>query len=105
MNVHSEQDRIAEALGVLAPDQWEITPVPGMGVTATRRWSDESLDTVLVFSPDSTYARRDDAAKRLVWKMRGTVETVLQAAQDLPPPGSPGAPTDPIPDPAPDWSV
>lgn len=96
--VHSAQDRIATALGVLAPDQWKITPVPGM-LTANRDWSDGSRDTVIVLSPDSTYARRDDHAKNLVWQTRGTVETVVKAAQDLAPPKSPGAPRDPIRDP------
>jgi hypothetical protein len=105
MTVHSEQDRIAAALDQLAADQWVITPVPGMVIIATRRWSDESVDTVLILSPENTYGRRDDSAKRFVWRTKGSVEAVLRAAQDLPSPGAQDAPREPISDGSPDGWV
>ena len=98
-HVHAEtntaQDRIASALELLAPEQWVITSVPGM-VTATRGWSDQSRDTVIVLDPDNAYARRDDHSGNLVWQTRGAVETVTAAIQALPSPRSPCAPRDPI---------
>lgn len=105
MTIHNEQERIAAALELLTPDLWVITPVQGMGIIATRQWSDESEDTVLVLSPESTYARRHDAAKRLMWQLKGSIEVVLRAVEDLPPPGSPGAPRDPVPRQPADWTV
>ncbi len=56
-------------------------------VTLTRCWPDETADTVVVLSPDTTYAWRDDPRGREVERIRGSAERVIVAVRDWPAPG------------------
>lgn len=98
MTCHADdaQGRLQAALETLLADddRWRVTPSRGC-VTVTRGWPDGSVDTLIILSPETAYARRDDAGNRQVWAVRGTVEQIVTAARDVPAPGAPDAPDDP----------
>jgi hypothetical protein len=93
----SAQLRIAAALDRLDLEQWVITPITG-ATTSTRRWSDGSVDTVILLSAETAYGHRRDPAGETVWTLKGTVDEVIGAALSLAPPQSPGAPSAPTPE-------
>lgn len=90
------QTQLSNALNALLEDddRWRVVPSPGC-VTVTRGWPDGSVDTLIILSPETAYGRRDDACERQVWAVRGTVEQIVTAARDVPPPFAPNAPSDP----------
>ena len=94
--VRDEQTQLSDALNALLENdsQWRVVPSPGC-VTVTRGWPDGSVDTLIILSPETAYGRRDDARERQVWAVKGTVEQIVAAARDVPPPLAPNAPTDP----------
>ena len=95
--VSNEQDPVKAALALLDLDVWSISSVPGV-ITVVRRWSDNSTDTIVILSPATSYARRDDHRARLVWSAQGTVTEVVPEARDLPAPGQPDAPREVVPE-------
>jgi hypothetical protein len=66
--------------------------------TGARCWPDGSVDTLLIVGVECGYARRDDHLGRMVWQLRGEIEDVAIAAENLAPPGSPDAPHEPLPE-------
>jgi hypothetical protein len=93
----SAQLRIAAALDRLDLEEWVITPITG-ATTSTRRWSDGSVDTVILLSAETAYGHRRDPAGDTVWALKGSVDEVIDAALGLAPPESPGTPSEPIPE-------
>ena len=77
--------------------QWQHTGMPV--TTLIREWSDGSVDALVVLSPDIAYGRRDNSSKRLVEQKSGKAVEVARFMQRLPAPGTPGAPSDELPDP------
>ena len=68
-------------------DRWRPVPSPeGATVTLTRCWREETVDTVVLLSPDTTYAWREDSRGREVERIRGTAEQVIVAVRDWPAP-------------------
>jgi hypothetical protein len=76
--------------------QWKRTGLPV--VTMIREWPDGSVDTLIVLSPDTAYGRREDGQQRPMKQERGTANEVARLMQHLPAPGTPGAPSEPIPE-------
>jgi hypothetical protein len=83
----------------LDPTQWTRSTTPVMD-TLLRRWSDGSLDTLIVLNPDVAHVRRDDGRGRKVKDDNGTAVEMARFIQHLPAPGTPGAPSGEVPDPA-----
>jgi hypothetical protein len=87
-------DLIAALESLFESDQrWRPLPMPG-GATITRSWDDESVDTVVVLSPDTAYAVRDDPHGREIQRIRGTAREVITAVRAWPPPSEPNAPNE-----------
>ena len=92
-----QQNEVVEALALLDPDVWAISSRPGI-VAVVRRWTDDSTDSILLFSPESAHARREDSAGRTVWKCVGAAVDVVQAMLALAKPKDADAPSTPLPD-------
>lgn len=95
MTGNDAQARLVNALVALLDydDRWRVVPSPGC-LTVTRAWPDGSADTLIILSPETAYGRREDARRRQVWSVRGTVERIVAAAVDLAPPFAVNAPND-----------
>lgn len=90
----SAEDRLVAALETLldADDRWRVVPSPGC-VTMTRGWPDGSVDTLVLLSPDSAYAVREDSQGRRPWSIRGKLDQIVDQARSLAAPDSPDAST------------
>lgn len=84
-----------EFLKELDPTQWKRIGNPAV-TTVAREWSDGSVDTLIVLSPDTAYYRRDDPRLGLVKQDRGNAVEMARFVQHLPAPGTPGAPNEEI---------
>lgn len=89
----SPEDQLVAAMETLldADDRWRVVPSPGC-VTMTRGWPDGSVDTLVLLSPDSAYAVREDSQGRRPWSMRGTLELIVGHVRRLVAPDHPDAP-------------
>jgi hypothetical protein len=76
--------------------QWKRTGMPV--ITMVREWPDGSVDTLIVLNSDTAYGRREDGHHRPMKQERGAANEVARLMQQLPLPGTPGAPDEPIPD-------
>jgi hypothetical protein len=90
----SPSDKTTSFLQELDLAQWTRTGMPV--VTMIREWPDGSVDTLIVLNPDTAYGRRDDSRQQPVKQERGTADEVARVMQNLPAPGAPGAPREPI---------
>jgi hypothetical protein len=101
------QTPLVAALEVLfeRDERWSSVPSPG-GATLTRGWDDGTADTLLVLSPDTSYAWREDPQGREIIRIRGTAEQMIAAVCEWPAPGEPGAPdgSDHVPGPSGVWT-
>lgn len=89
----SAEDQLVAAMETLldGDDQWRVVPSPGC-VTMTRGWPDGSVDTLMLLSPDSAYAVREDPQGEQPWSMRGTLQQIVGHARRLVAPVHPDAP-------------
>ena len=86
-------------------EQWTSVPSPG-GATLTRSWDDGTADTLVILSPDTAYAWRENANGREIIRLRGTAGKIIGAVSEWPAPGEPGAPdgSEHIPGPSGIWT-
>lgn len=91
------QDRLTAVLEALfaSDSRWRIVTSPGC-VTITRGWLDGSVDTLIILSPETAHARRDDATGCQVWAAGDTVDKIITAVRELPAPFAPEAPRQPL---------
>lgn len=93
-NHSAVEDRVAAAIATLSASdgQWQVVRSCG-GMTATRPWPDGTTDTVILLSPSTAYAVRDNPDGRgSPWSVTGSAEHVVRAAAAVKAPGTPGAP-------------
>lgn len=76
---------------IAADERWRVMARAGH-THVVRRWQDGTVDTVILLSPDTAYALREDPQGRRPWSMAGTRQQIIDHAQNLAAPGSPDAP-------------
>lgn len=76
-----------------ADNRWHAVEANGC-TTLTLAWADavDTVDTLLLLSPDTAFGLREDAQGRRHWAMRGTLPQVVGHAARLAAPDSSDAP-------------
>lgn len=87
----------------VAEGGWQLlSPPPCDGltdiVTAARSYPDDTVEVITIQGADHARFRRDNPEGLLVWIVDGDLRDVMKAARDLPLPGHPDAPSEPIRD-------
>src|SRR5690348_11520614 len=80
---------IAALETLLQSGEWRPLPGGPKGAMLSRVWGDGTVDTLLILSPDTAYAWREDPNGVEIVKLRGTAEKMIKAA------GGWGGPADP----------
>lgn len=102
---HRQPDpAVTEALALLDPNVWHISYSTPRMIKVEREWSDGTIDTLVVHSPEIAFAWRQHPVKGLVWRDEGAVGAVAAAVNDQPAPGKPDAPDTPLPDQPEGWT-
>jgi hypothetical protein len=74
-------DRALEAL-LDFDSRWRVIASTGC-LIVTRRWRDESMDTLIVLGSEAAYGTRENRQSGQTWCVQGRMVDVIRAAREL----------------------